>query len=53
MGQAWKQLERQTAKTLGGRRAGNRGDGGPDVIDVAGWTVECKDRGTLAVGLGK
>jgi hypothetical protein len=48
MGQAWKQLERDTAAALGGRRAGNRGDGGPDVEGVPGWVLECKYRATFA-----
>jgi hypothetical protein len=49
MGQAWKQLERDAAAALGGRRNVEKGLGGPDVVDVPGWLCECKYRDTLAV----
>jgi hypothetical protein len=49
MSQAWKQLEREVAKSLGGQRnPAAKGQGGPDVVDVPGWVLEAKYRATFA-----
>jgi len=47
MSAAWKDLERKVAAALGGRRNVSKGLGGPDVLDVPGWLIECKYRATF------
>jgi len=50
MSAAWKQLERHTAKALGGKRnPAAAGAGGCDVLEVPGFVVECKYRQTLQI----
>jgi len=46
---AWKKLERDAARALGGKRnPAAKGVGGPDVEGVPGWVLEAKYRVTFA-----
>jgi hypothetical protein len=45
---AWKKLERDAARALGGRRTLRKGEAVSDVEGVPGWVLEAKYRATFA-----